>query len=219
MKTILWIMVLFILLPADTYAETMYVKDVQITLRMGPKNRRKIIQLLDSGTKVEVLKPDVSGWTYVRAPNGNEGWVLSQYLVEERPKRFAAEVLEKELSDLNERINTLEAEKQTLIEQNQTLETQLAEKEARLNETLDSYQELKQDSDLDSIRKMQTEYRSAKAQLENQEKLAQKLIGENKRLKYYQSLYWFLAGAGVFLLGTLAGASARSRKRNTGLYT
>ena len=66
-------------------ATTAYVTDqMEVTLRNGTSTGHRILRMLPSGVPLEVLETDSdSGYTRVRSPSGQEGWVLSRYLQNE----------------------------------------------------------------------------------------------------------------------------------------
>ena len=93
-KNILYFMLLtavwvLILMPATSIGKTKnasrtkYVSDsLAITMRSGKSNQHRIIRSLESGTKLRVLETD-KNYTRVKAENGDTGWVLTRYLVDE----------------------------------------------------------------------------------------------------------------------------------------
>ncbi len=62
---------------ANGFAESMYVTDrLKLTLRSGPSTEHKILAVVESGQKVEMLEPG-EDWSMVRNANGKEGYVLT----------------------------------------------------------------------------------------------------------------------------------------------
>ena len=76
-------LLLFIALAAFTYpvlAKTLYVSDdLSIHMRRAPGAHASIIEPLDSGTPVSVLKNN-DGYAEVEAPDGKQGWIRARYL-------------------------------------------------------------------------------------------------------------------------------------------
>jgi SH3 domain protein len=61
--------------------------ELSVTMRSGKSNQHKIIKFLTSGTSAKVLEVDEeTGYSLVRVGN-KEGWVVSQYLNNEKPPR------------------------------------------------------------------------------------------------------------------------------------
>ncbi len=76
-KTVLFLVCNFILFGiAFSYAQTVYVIDeFEVTMRTGPSIENKIIAMLPTGTKLQVIEEE-GDWVLVRSPTGREGWVL-----------------------------------------------------------------------------------------------------------------------------------------------
>jgi len=80
-----FIVFFIVLFSTVVQAETMYVGDIiKITVRTGPGINHKIVAMINSGERVEVLKPE-DEWSLVRITNGKEGWVLSRFLKSKEP--------------------------------------------------------------------------------------------------------------------------------------
>ncbi len=66
--------------PLCAAAATQYVSDeLSINMRSGAGTQYKIQRLLDAGDKLEVLGT-ANGWTHVRTPAGQSGYVLTRFL-------------------------------------------------------------------------------------------------------------------------------------------
>lgn len=89
-----------ILFTAPTEAETAYVTD---SLRLGLHNTDdtsdKPFENLVSGTALEVIERNAN-YARVRTPGGQEGWVKSAYLVDDKPAQLRVAELEAELAGL-----------------------------------------------------------------------------------------------------------------------
>src|SRR5690606_16333556 len=137
-------LLLILLLPLIAQAETVYISDaLTVPMRRGPSTGHKILHAgLPAGTPLEVLSEDkAAGFTQVRTQNGTEGWVPTQYLVNEpvAKDRLAAatrraETLEAELKTLRESLkdargtrSEIERSNAQLAKQNEQLQTELAE--------------------------------------------------------------------------------------------
>ena len=58
-----------------------------ITLRSGKGAENKILGILHSGDRVELVSRAENGWVKVRTHKNLQGWVLQRYLVQERPAK------------------------------------------------------------------------------------------------------------------------------------
>ncbi|HCY83982.1 MAG TPA: TIGR04211 family SH3 domain-containing protein [Desulfobacteraceae bacterium] len=185
-------------LTAPGYAKDIYVSGVtKITMRTGPGTEHKIVAMLTSGTKLEIVEFQ-RDWSMVRTSGGKQGWVLSRFLTEDVPKAL----LVKQLQDENQRLTTaLTSARETVNElkaKNDTL-TGIEKKYKELEQASADYLKLDaQYNDLLKISKEQKDQITAlKQNMNNEEKL------------------WFLSGAGVFIVGLIIGLSTRKKKRSS----
>ena len=116
-------MLLFALLIAlsisvgSTHADTRYVSDMLLlTLREGQGSQYKLIKTLSTGTPVEVLE-ETARYLRVRTREGEEGWVEKQYISSEEPKTLIIAGLQKEANQLKARVEELEKNRATLLDQ------------------------------------------------------------------------------------------------------
>ncbi len=208
---------LLVLGPLSAFAATMYISDeLTVPLRRGPSNGHKIINAaLPTGLALEVLGEDsAAGFTQVRTPNGTEGWVPTQYLVNQpvAKDRLAAalkrvETLEAQLKSTRENFQDvrgarteMESKASALTKENQRLQTELAEIRRVSATAITQFQENKQ---------LKTDNASLQAQVTQ-------LSDEVQSLERNAMLRWFLAGGGLVLAGLMLGAWIKSRpKRST----
>ena len=180
------------------FAEDIYVTGItNITMRTGPGVEHKIVAMLKSGTKLEIVEYQ-KDWTQVRTDRGKTGWVLSRFLTQKIPGALLVEKLENENLDLMSKLDALEEENKTLTVKNATL-VQIEEE----------YKKLKQESAdfllLDAKhKKMMQQFEVQKSQ-----------IGELKNNLNNEGKLWFLSGAGVFIVGLFLGLSTRKKKKSS----
>lgn len=180
-----------------------YVSDeFQAPVREEPLKDSRVVTLLVSGTRVEVLQEGVRGYSLVRA-QGTEGWVRERDLMDipsgrarlsEAEKRFeerrvALEAREREIKDLQARVADL----------------------AQRNETLQDNSQVLAD-DLDALRKrtakpLATEAKNRRLEhaVIKERQTVRTLMDENDALKVQAIRTWFLVGAGVALGSLLIG--------------
>lgn len=111
------IMVLVCLLPLAASAETVYVREQGTAdMRSGPLATDPVVKTVRSGNSLTVIERGEEA-IHVRDDNGNEGWISSFRLTDEKPKSLlllAAETklkeANKELAKANKRIQKLEDE-------------------------------------------------------------------------------------------------------------
>jgi SH3 domain protein len=185
--------------------ETRYITDqTEITLRRGESTRYKIVQMLPSGTPVEVLSTNSgTGYARVRTRDGTEGYVLARQLLLEPIARDRIAAMEEKLAELQQAPDQLAAQL-----------TELKTAHEKLNIDFEDLQRQKEqlEAELATIRhasanvvqitQERTELRKAATDLTRQ--LAG-LQQENADLKNQATHRWFLIGAGVVVLGIVIG--------------
>ncbi|MBC8440495.1 MAG: TIGR04211 family SH3 domain-containing protein [Deltaproteobacteria bacterium] len=200
----LW-MVFFV---SPLFAEDIYVAGItKVTMRTGPGIEHKIIDILTTGDKLEMVEYQ-KDWSQVKTDKGRIGWVLSRFLTQDIPEAFLIEKLKKDNQEL---IDNLKKDNQELISKFGALEEEnkiLAGKNAALVLIEEKYNKLKQESgDFLTLeanyKKIMEEFEAKKGQIKT---LENNLNQEQK--------FWFLIGAGVFIFGLLLGLSTRKKKRS-----
>lgn len=217
MKKIVFILLCFWFCQALCWAEMQYVTEVMsITMRTGPGVKHKIIAMLKSGEKIDILE-NGDGWTRVRSRNGQEGWVLTRFLTTEKPVRPVLDELSGKYQALLKEFNRTSAENMTLKEENQRLQKELTEKETVLAEVNSAYEKLKEDS---------ADFLAVKNNLENTQKELSDLKRKSKeletvvvKLQNSQILKGISIGAGILLLGIIIGLKFKRQRRRSSLLS
>ena len=213
MRHLVFIGVLLISFSTVVQAETMYVSDLmEITLRTGQGVDHKIIAMIKSGQKVEVLEP-ADQWTRIRLPNGKEGWAISRFLTSKLPNRIKLEKLKEKHEALLALANSPYTEISKLKDENQKLKAELAVSEKTLNALKASYETLKSKSA--NLLKLQAGSKNSVARLSEQQKEVERLEEELSKLERRQYIHWFLSGAAVLFVGFLMGYSAKRQHRRS----
>lgn len=204
MKRVLAFSVLFLVATSVAGQSVRYIQDyIKVPLRTGKSTQNKILRMLPSGTRVELIEESDEGYARVRTGEGTEGWLLSRYLMENQTARDR--LLQTEQSLTRRR------------EENQALKREIGALKAHTAEIERSNKELRTRSsdlgqELESVR--QTAGRSLAIEEENEtfrRDLASKsaeldaLLRENAQLSDRSRRDWFVAGAGVALGGILLG--------------
>ncbi|UCE56287.1 MAG: TIGR04211 family SH3 domain-containing protein [Desulfobacterales bacterium] len=205
----------FLVFSGIVYAETMYVTDVlRLTLRTGQSTDYKIIAVIESGQEVEVLQPGEE-WSSVRLSNGKEGWVLTRYLTPNETNNIKLERLEQKHKNLMAQAAVLLEENTKLKNESQKLGQALAENEKTLNKTQSDFESLKTDSaEFINLRK---KYEKTSKQLAEKSLRLAELEDQISKLTLYHIMKWFLLGAGVMLVGFIAGFGAKRQRRRPSL--
>lgn len=215
MKLIGKFLILSLFIPV-AYANTQYVTDVlYISLRAEIDENSQLLRVIKSATPLEVLEEREDGYTRVRTPGGDEGWVKAKYL-EQEP------VAALQLQDYQERFKKLIEENESLKQKFQDAKKNSKEAEKELKR-IDSQNQVLQ-SENENLKKISA--RPLELSQQNDELLAKtklldeensKLRHENEQFKNNEALNWFLAGGGVLFFGMLVGLiipSLKLRKRS-----
>ncbi|MCD4689728.1 MAG: TIGR04211 family SH3 domain-containing protein [Desulfuromonadaceae bacterium] len=199
-------------------AETRYVSDqIAVTLRRGPGTEFKILKSLTTGSAVEFLEEE-DGYLKVRAKNGDEGYVLKQYISAQLPKTYIIARLEKKVTGLQQQLATMAQQAEGWTGEKKELQQQLADVQQALNSEKGQHGRLaKQHQVLQDGAKNVAELLDERDRLkaENEKYAADlaQLRQDNDDILRKAIVKWFLAGAGVLLLGWLMGKQSRTRKR------
>jgi SH3 domain protein len=210
-----FIVFFIVLFSTAVQAETMYVSDnIKITVRTGPGISHKIVAMIKSGEKVEIIKPEEE-WSLVRIANGKEGWVLSRFLTSMEPDELLLERLRKKYKVLTNQAVSLIEENKVYKKENKKLNSELKTNKELLNKIRLSYETLKKESA--EFLELKSNYERASSNLSEKTAKAEKLEEELTKLLLHQNIKWFLSGAGVLLLGFLIGFSAKRQRRRPSL--
>ena len=210
-KTAILVLGMLLMISVNARADTRYVSDLtQITMRLGPGVDYRVIQTLKSGDTVDVMASK-DGWTQVSTKDGKNGWVVSRYLTSEKPASAVMVELQKRIGPLQEQAAALKSQNDQLRQANKALTDQLDAAKTQLAAATAAY---------DNLAKNSKDYLKVKA--ENQ-KLRLETDRSKKRIDVLEKtvsnqslslgIKWFLAGAGVLIIGMLIGLSSR-RKRS-----
>lgn len=180
------------------YAKDIYVSGVtKITMRTGPGVTHKIVAMVTSGVKLQILEYR-KDWSMVRNASGKTGWVLTRFLTEDVPKALMVERYKKENKRLASKLAAAEETGKILNVQNKEL-TEIARKYKQLKDASASYL------------KLDAEHQALLEQSREQEKRIQSLeLSIKSEVKL-----GLLSGAGVFIVGLIFGMSTRKKKRGS----
>lgn len=184
-------------------ANTAYIDDtLMVPLRSGAGTSFRIIHKgLKSGTRIEIVKQERSGYALVRTSSGLEGYLPSRYLSKEPIARSKLERANKVLA-------STKAENAELKTQLSSLESELGKlksEHSATSKTLSGTQsELKNIKSISAnalnLERKNRELRESNEQLRNELELVQV---ENIRLKDRSESNMMLMGGGLVLLGVI----------------
>ena len=190
---------------STSYAESRYVTDqFKITMRSGESSTHKIIRMLPSGYRVDLLGTNSdSGYSRVRAKDGTTGFVLTRQLIKIPSARDRLQTAEAKLQELQQepgrlttKLASLQNEHEKLSSEHQALQQQKQEIEQELRNLQRTA------SNAVRISNERTDLRKQVVELTHQ---TEELKQENQELKNNSQQRWFLIGAGVICGGILLG--------------
>ncbi len=192
-------------------AETMYVTDVlRLKLRSEPNDGGEVEQVILSGQSLEVVS-ETDTWAQVRLPDGAEGWVPIRYLTAQRTAQLKLDRLERQFDSQKTELAALRSENAELKKQTNRLKTDLTQSSRQAEEAQKAYGTLKEES-ADYLQ-LKSEHQTALKKASEQSGKVIVLEKELTRLETQRLVRWFLAGAGVLLLGIVIGFSAKRQRR------
>ncbi|MGE4517886.1 MAG: TIGR04211 family SH3 domain-containing protein [Desulfobacteraceae bacterium] len=207
MKKII-LFLIFFSLTSEVIAASLYVTDnFEITLRTGMGTEHKIVGMIPSGERLEVLEYG-DQWTKVKRRNGVEGYVLTRFLKDEQPNF-------QKLSSLTSKFETLSRENEKNKEELNSLREENSELKRELNSVRKEFEDL--NVKYTSLKEESANYLELKNEYEEKSKLLEEKNNAASELKsklMERNIKIFLAGAGVLLLGFIIGMSTRKKKRN-----
>ncbi|MDH5191497.1 MAG: TIGR04211 family SH3 domain-containing protein [Gammaproteobacteria bacterium] len=204
-KKILTALLLTFLASTAIAEQIRYVSDkLIITIRSGPSIQNKIVRKIESGARVEVFDTSEDGqYTQIRTQNGVEGWVLSQYLIDEPVAEQKLEGAEKNLireqekssrlaaqvNQLNQQIKELKSENAMLTKNSSEMKNEITSISKAASRPIELDRENKELRE--SLGKITTEL--------------QIVNNQYQKIKDNEQQEWFIIGAGVLLAGILLG--------------
>ena len=199
-------------------AQTRFISDVlHVPLRSGPSSEHRIIHWgLPSGMALEVIEEDESGrFTQVRTETGTEGWIPSQYLVDEPIARDKLAEAQAEIERLESMVagdaSALVAE----LEEARDEAAKNAESAAKVGELEAELAEIRRVS-ASAIATQGENLKLAEANAELRRE-RNDLVAQTEELEGDVELRWMLVGGGMVVAGLLIGVwlGSRSRRRRS----
>ena len=195
----------FMLLAMQAWSETRYVSDeLSIPMRTGASNKHRIVYFPKSGTPLTVKETSEDGnYVHVTSPGGKEGWVESQYLMNQASARDRIVSVSKRLEksralekELKQQVKELNAENRELTEQVKQFQREIKSQES-------SMEKLKRISANPVA--LANKNKSLEDQLSKITSTNKLLAEENEHLKDASAKDWFILGASVSLGSLLFG--------------
>lgn len=200
----------------NALATSLYVAPTaEIAIRRGQGTEYKIVAMVKDGAKVEVIE-EVEFYKKVRTSTGREGWVLGRFLSSEPPLDSVVEKLREEKRKWQEKSIGVNQKIEELTLALNTTQEELNYLSREREELGHDYETLQRDT-ADVVQIKQDLDRTAGENGTLIEKLD--VVEEQyNALKKDSTMYWFLAGAGVLVVGIALGKMpGPSRRRKSSL--
>ena len=189
-----------------SFADEVYIRDmIYVPLRGGESTKHRIIHRgIRSGTPLERLQVnEETGYTRVRTADGLEGWLQTQYLVDEPIARTQLDEMKAEVRSLETR------HQQTLLSLREIREAKEALTKKQENLTDQNARLLKELTTITTLSGNVIAIDEQNKQLgEERDVLLQQIDNLNEltdTLSNDRAQQWFLRGAGAVLVGLLLG--------------
>jgi len=196
---------LFVALASSALAQgTRYISDEQlIPIRSGPGTEYRILHAgLPSGTRLELLRSDAdSGWSEIRTTSGLQGWMLTRYLISDKPATVQLAEVSAELQQHRTRADALTAERNALQTQLETLRGELGSNLESLDSTAEELERIQQLSG--NAVQLDQQNRRLIEEVELMHTSIEMLEAENRRLQDTRDQEAFMNGAMAVLLGVV----------------
>lgn len=205
---------------ANASAVTLYVSDIQfVAIREGQNNNTRAVERgIKSGTPLEVLDQN-DGYTRVRTPAGNEGWIADYFLSEDRVSRDQLINLQTQLTDLSETKIALQEEldkANNLVTALRSDVTTLATDKVNLESQIKEMEMITSQAQI--IVENNSDNQFAIESLQQRLEFAQNTAAN---LSHSHEQKWFMIGAGTLFSGIFIGgifSLFRRKKTNTGAW-
>lgn len=194
-----------------------YVSDkLTVPLRSGPSNSHRILHRgLPSGTRLTVLAEDqAAGFVNIRTDRGTEGWIPTQYLMNQPIARDRLAAAQREVAAARARLNKSREELAGLQQtgassaaENQNLKQRIAVLEAELTEV--------KTISADALEQYSANKRLTELNVRLRDELDD-LMEDHQKLEGNLQQQWLLTGAGLLLGGLVLGVVIKARPRRSG---
>lgn len=210
-----------LLLSSVAQATTAYVSDIQfVAIREGQNNNTRAVERgIKSGTPLEVLEQE-NGYTKVKTPGGNEGWIADYFLSDDAVTRDQVIALQAKLSALSESKQDINSEFQDSKKEIANLNSKVTSLESDKAQLIKQIQQNK--ALAEKAQSIVTQNNDVSYQLESLKKQLATAEAAADQQKDTTQQKWFAIGAGTLLGGLIIGLLiplSRKKKSSTSSWS
>ena len=207
--------------PRDLSAETRYVSDTLVlNLRDNISKPFKVVATVISEQPLTVLE-ERDDFLFVETEKGEQGWIAAQYVKTSLPKSQQIDRMQSEIASLKDSRDTSVRELETLRRDIKNgvfapeiaAATQETERLREAQEALAAEKNALEEEYRNRINRLTAELKEVKDGINQENTRLEELTAENDRLRKYRNIYWFCAGALVFVAGVVTGKIVSRKKK------
>ncbi|MFK7795208.1 MAG: TIGR04211 family SH3 domain-containing protein [Gammaproteobacteria bacterium] len=148
---LLALLILLILFPISSLAETIFVTDsLKLKLRVNASNDADVVTSLDSGQKLTLIEKQ-KRFTKVKTSDGEQGWVQSWFLTDKPPATYQLATVTKENESLTSKLiaatSKLKNFDSETLKENDQLKTAVASLSGKIESLTETRNELQSNLD------------------------------------------------------------------------
>jgi SH3 domain protein len=204
MRSIVTLLSVVLLFPVVVLGKSLYVKDTtnEALVRTGPSLTNRILVILKPGQEVSLEKEE-GDYYVVTTPNGVQGYVL-KYLMTDKS---SAGTHLREVEPKAESHAEIEPKAPQNTEPEQKTQQRILELETKTQEQEKELTALREERGRLEAAKKQAEVAAKQAEVtaRQQAELASRVQEQQSAVQGSEARLWFLAGAGVLLVGVFLG--------------
>jgi len=214
--SVIAIALVFLCIPSTALAKYLYVvPSNEVPLRSGKGIEYRVVAVIINGSQVQLLEED-GEWAMVCTSNNKKGWMPKKYLSASPPLKDVAVSLQVERDQLKKQTTEISEQMDEVSEARNQYEQELKACILDREQIRKSYDSLQEDAaDVLNFKKALSETAEELQEIRHKYTMAEQ---ENKHLRDNSRIKWFLAGAGIMIVGWITGLiTTCGRKRRTSL--
>jgi SH3 domain protein len=206
----------FLCIPSTALAKYLYVVAInEVPLRSGKGIEYRVVAVIINGSQVQLLEED-GDWTMVSTSDNKKGWMPKRYLSASPPLKDMAASLQVERDKIKKQTTEISEQLDEVSEARNQFEQELKACILDRDQIRKNYESLQEDAaDVLNFKKALSETAEELQEVRHKYAMAEQ---ENEHLRDNRRIKWFLAGAGILVVGWIIGLiTTRGHKRRPSL--